>query len=418
MIVFIAAGTLFASGVYQSVYEELALQPGNPFTGKTPGEIALIGGLGASFMSIGAPYATSWTRQFSPRIVIAVGGFAFGLASVIASFGTRLWHFQLTQGLLFGLGICLAFMPAVTVPPTWYASRRALAMGIITSGTGIGGLVWAPALQALIDTTGYRNSLRISGGITGIALILASFAIDWDPITKARMREAKLLEKRTWYRQMWAVSIVDWRVAKSRKFAAQALAGAAQAAAYYTPVFFLSSMAKTYGFSAVEGANFIAISNACNAISKILAGFIADRYGRLRVLLVLTIMTTTAIFVFMLPATLVQDRHTGQALFITSVITYGLFASPYVALFPASLVDLFGAKEFAIVNGALYMARGLGTLAGYPIAGAIVRRQPGGDQDPSVYWGVSVLVGLLMMIATCSTGWIIVEARRVNRATV
>ena len=66
--------------------------------------------------------------------------------------------------------------------------------------------------------------------------------------------------------------MVNWRVARSRKFVAQGLGAIFQAAAYYTPVFFFASYAHTLGYSATAGASFIALSNACNAVGKIVAG--------------------------------------------------------------------------------------------------------------------------------------------------
>ena len=351
----------------------MSVEPDNPFTGASTAQISLIGALGGAFMSIGAPFVTAWTKQFSPRTIVAAGGVAFGIASILASFGTALWHFQLSQGLLFGLGVCNAFVPAMTVPPSWYQERRASAMGIISAGTGIGGLVWAPALQALIDQVGYRNCLRISGGITGIALVISALFLDWDPTTKQRFRESRLLETRSWHRQMWDIHLVNWDIARTRKFAAQVLANFAQSAVYYTPVFFLSAIARTFGFTPAEGATFIAISNACNAISKISAGWIADRLGRLKTISILSILTTLSIYTIWLPSTLVDSQLIGRRLYIAFVVCYGMFASPGVSLFPAMVVDLFGAKEFAEINGALYLVKVLGTLFGLPVAG--VRRR-------------------------------------------
>jgi MFS family permease len=55
-------------------------------------------------------------------------------------------------------------MPAVTIAPTWYGPRRGLAMGIILAGTGVGGLIWAPAITAMNKSLGFR---RFSEDIRG-----------------------------------------------------------------------------------------------------------------------------------------------------------------------------------------------------------------------------------------------------------
>lgn len=148
MINFAACGLLFGFGVYQAHYEQLALLDGNPFSGSSPADIDLIGTLSIALMMIGAPFAVAWAKNYNPRAVVFVGGILFGIACVAASYGKTLWHFQLSQGLLLGIGACFSFIPSVTVAPAWFGQHRGLAMGVVSASTGVGGLVWAPAITA------------------------------------------------------------------------------------------------------------------------------------------------------------------------------------------------------------------------------------------------------------------------------
>lgn len=86
----------FAFGVYQEHYETL----GGPFRDPGPGEIDLIGTLAASLMTIGAPFASAWAKTYRSHPVTTLGGARFAAACIPTPFGTQLWHFQLTQGLL------------------------------------------------------------------------------------------------------------------------------------------------------------------------------------------------------------------------------------------------------------------------------------------------------------------------------
>ena len=47
------------------------------------------GTLSVSVMTLGAPWATSWTSMYGPGIVTATGSVLFALGLVLASFGTR-----------------------------------------------------------------------------------------------------------------------------------------------------------------------------------------------------------------------------------------------------------------------------------------------------------------------------------------
>jgi hypothetical protein len=157
MVNFTACGLLFCFGIYQAHYETLATQASTPFNGASSSEIDLIGSLSVSLMTIGAPFAVAWAKYFgSPRIVWA-GGILFGLANILASFGKALWHFQLTQGLLLGIGTCLSFVPSMAVTPrgsghiegSQWASRPQGPVLVVLSGH----LLLRPVLTALAFAT-------------------------------------------------------------------------------------------------------------------------------------------------------------------------------------------------------------------------------------------------------------------------
>lgn len=411
-VVFTCCGLNFAFGVYQALYESLSRKAGSPFDGASPAEIDLIGTLSISLMTMGAPFVVAWAKILSPRIVCLAGGFVFGLSLVLASFGTKLWHFELTQGLLLGIGTSMAYMVAVTVTPTWFTSRRGLAMGVILAGTGVGGVVWAPVLSACINKIGYRNTLRLTGAFSFALITAGSGAMMWEPKTRARIHiENAARTHRT--AALLKVPLVEIRVATSRKFVAQALSALLQSAAYYTPVFFFAAYARTLGYSDTAGANFIAISNACNALGKVAIGYAADRAGRLNALVLTTLLSAVATLCFWLPSTLLGDTSNSlsQSLFITFAVMYGIFASAYVALFPTSLVELFGVQNFASVNGVLYMVRGFATMVGTPVGGALIRGS-GTSRfgDPGMYGSMSVLVSVLLFAASGATLWARLEA--------
>ena len=408
VLVFTCCGCNFAFGVYQALYESMSKQPDNPFTGKTPAEIDLIGTLSISLMTLGAPLVVQWAKRFSPRSVALVGSVLFSLALELASLGTELWHFELTQGVLLGMGTCMCYMVPATVAPAWFTSHRGLAMGIVLSGTGLGGLVWAPALQASNATIGFRKTLRWSGGLCFCLLIPASFAMTWDRNTQARLLAEE--QARPKLRSLLTVPLVDWRVAKSRRFLASALGAIFQSAAYYTPILFFAAYAGTLGYSDRTSSNFIAINNSCNAVGKIAIGYAADRVGRLNALCLSTFLSAIAALALWFPSTLTSSPETSRSLFIAFNICYGLFASAYVSLFPTSLMELFGPQNFVSVNGFLYMIRGASAFIGTPAAGALVRTTGSIRDEARAYKSMALLVSALLLAASFSAAWVRVEA--------
>ena len=357
-------------------------------------------------MTIGAPYASAWAKSYSPRTITLIGAMLFALANCLASFSQALWQFILTQGLLLGCGTCLAYIPAVTVAPGWFKERRGLAMGIVLSGTGIGGTIWAPALRSLNANIGFRNTLRLTGGLSFILIAGAGWILKWHPDIEVSNR----LEHPPG-QSRFRPPLINWRVARSRVFVAQAAGAIFQAAAYYTPVYFISTYARTLGYGSSTGANFIALSNATSAFGKVILGYIADRCGRLNVLLLCTLLSALSTLGMWFPSTIVKDPSIGMTLFIAYVVLYSVTAGAYVSLFPTVLVELFGVQHFASVNGPLYMLRGVGTLAGTPGAGALIRNPSGtAVHAKNSFKSPSLLIGALLTSATLGCVWVRLEA--------
>jgi MFS family permease len=61
---------------------------------------------------------------------------------------------MLCQGVLFGLASALIFNTIVAVPSQWFAKKRALAMGVVFTGSGLGGTIWPIAIARMITKIG------------------------------------------------------------------------------------------------------------------------------------------------------------------------------------------------------------------------------------------------------------------------
>lgn len=407
---FTTCAFVFSYGVYQSLYEEMARTEGTPFTGSSTALINLVGILAIALMSMGGPFAMHWSKIYSPQAVIIAGGWIFGIAYILSSFGRALWHFALTQGVLLGIGTSLSYVPTMSVAPTWFDKRRGLAMGVIISGSAVGGMIWPPALRAMITHLGFRNALRISGCISLALVSVAGYALGWEPKFHDQVRlQTQGLRRRTAWIQ---APVVNFRVARSKRFVAQALGCFLQSAGYSTPLFFYAAYANTLGYNSTTAANFITLNNASNFIARIAIGYGADRYGRINALFVTTLLSAVAVFAFWIPSMFHKadvSKSSADGLFIVFTILYGAFASAYISLFPASLIELFGVQHFTSVNGALYLIRGMGALIGTPLIGMLIPSS-GALTSSYIYERAGIVVGVLLMAATMACLWVRIEA--------
>ena len=118
------------------------------------------------------PGAGILTDRLGPRIMLAAGGLISGVGFILLYF-THSYVFFLVVfiGLIslgFRGGYQNASLPAVN---QWFIRKRALAMSMASTGSGIGGAVVAPLLGLMILTIGWRPAAMISG-IAVIAVVL------------------------------------------------------------------------------------------------------------------------------------------------------------------------------------------------------------------------------------------------------
>ncbi|OJJ30974.1 hypothetical protein ASPWEDRAFT_119165 [Aspergillus wentii DTO 134E9] len=410
MVMFTTCALIFTFGVWQSLYEEMAQHENTPFTGSSTALINLIGTLAIALMSMGGPFTMVWAKLFCPQVVIVAGGWVFGIAFILASFSKQLWHFTLTQGVLLGIGTCMAYVPTMAVAPTWFDKRRGLAMGVIISGTGVGGMVWPPVLHAIIDHIGFRDALRIAGCVSITLVSISGYTLRWEPDFQKQVSvQTRGMSKTTGWMK---IPLIDWKVARTKRFIAQASGCFLQSAGYSTPLFFYAAYARTLGYSNATATNFITVSNASNFVSRIVIGYGADRYGRINALAFTTFLSAIAVFAFWLPSMFsgsTISHSSAEGLFITFTVLYGAFASAYISLFPASLIELFGVKNFTSVNGALYLIRGMGALIGTPLTGLLIPESEALTSSIT-YERAGIVVGVLLFAATVSCAWVRIEA--------
>jgi len=96
---------------------------------------------------------------------------------------------------------------------------------------------------------------------------------------------------------------------------------------------------------------------------------------------------------------------TLRALLLAYACIYGITAGAYVSLFPTALAEQFGIRNFASINGPLYMIRGIGTLIGTPVGGALVRHSKNSRETANSFDRTFLFVAILLSGATVSVVW-------------
>jgi MFS family permease len=104
---------------------------------------------------------------------VVVAGMVVQLVGIFTmSLATNYWQLLLSHGVCTGVGGGIFFIPIMSVVSTYFAKRRGLAIGLVTTGNSIGGIVYPTIVRQLLDQVGYGWSVRVLGFINAAAFCI------------------------------------------------------------------------------------------------------------------------------------------------------------------------------------------------------------------------------------------------------
>ncbi|KAI0165399.1 major facilitator superfamily domain-containing protein [Hypoxylon sp. FL1284] len=342
------------------------------------------------------PSTRLWRRRLlrllRPRTITVSGVLVTTLGFTLASFSRSIWHLLLTQGFLVGLGMSLLYFPLLAPAPEFFTNHRATAMGFILAGGGAGGLIFSPVIRALLSSVGGRWTLRIYAVIN----LLAGLPVAW---AVPRSRFAGVSTADAPERQNTHVSRA---LATQATFIFSVIAAFLQSAGAQLPLSFIPSYTTSLGLNVSQGANYLAASNAINAVSRVLTGYAGDRLGRQNTLVLTLLLAATSVFALWLSSVLAAASPSSLPLWLAFIALYSVSAGGYYALFPALIAEVFGIRHYAAVNAFILFVRGLGTMFGSPVGGQLLGSA---ELGAAAYAGIAYWDGALLMGATaCCVG--------------
>jgi MFS family permease len=236
------------------------------FPGATSLDYAFVGGLSISMALLLSPLATFTTKRFGTRTTLFLGIFFETLALIGASFATKIWHLFLSQGLCFGWGMGFLFVGTVGIVPQWFTTKRSFANGIATAGSGMGGLTYSLATNAMIRSIGLGWAFRVLG-IVACAVNISC---------------ALLIRDRN--KQVGASQVpFDVRLFKRLEYNMMLAWGFFSMLGYITLLFSLPNYALSIGLTPSQGSVVGALLNLGQGIGRPLVGMFSDKAGRINI---------------------------------------------------------------------------------------------------------------------------------------
>jgi len=246
----------------------------NTFPGASYLEYAFVGSLSISCAMLVSPLATFTTRVYGTRTTLFLG-IAFETASLIgASFASTIWQLFLSQGICFGIGMGFLFVGSVGIVPQWFTTRRSLANGFSTCGSGLGGLVYSLATGAMLQTIGLAWAFRVLGIVACVVNTICSLLI--------RDRNKAVGSSQLSF---------DHKLFKRPEYLLLCGYGWFSILAYVVLIFSLANYANAIGLSASQAAIVSALFNLGQAFGRPPIGYFSDAIGRINMAGMMTLLS-------------------------------------------------------------------------------------------------------------------------------
>jgi MFS family permease len=292
--------------------------------------------------------------RFGVMVPTIIGAICLGSGFVLAGNATSLWQFSLAHGLLIGfLGCSATFAPLVADTALWFNRRRGIAVAICASGNYLAGTVWPPIVQYGFDTIGWRNTYIGTGIFCTATMLLLAFMLRQRPPAIEATSQMIGLSTRA----------KPLGLSPNALTAVLAIAGVACCVAMSMPQVHIVAYCGDLGYGAVQGAQMLSIMLAFGIVSRLVSGWICDRIGGLRTLLLGSTLQGIALILF-LPFDGLTSLYVVSALF-------GLFQGGIVPAYAIIIREHFPPREAGVRTGIVLMATLFGMALGGWLSGAI-----------------------------------------------
>jgi MFS transporter, OFA family, oxalate/formate antiporter len=304
--------------------------------------------------------------RFGARLLIAAGCLLSGLGWISAAYATSLTGLYLTYGLFCGIGTGIVYVGIIGLVVRWFPDRRGLATGVVAAGYGFGAILTTFPIDTMMKQAGYQHTLVVFGIILGLIGAAAALAMrmptsaDVLPPPPAMASQAgippnQMLRSRVF----WLMFVMMTMMSTG------GLMIISQFAAFSRD--FGVAKVVVFGLAALPLA--LTIDRLTNGLTRPFFGWVSARIGRENTMGIAFLMEAVAV-----TAMVMFRDHALAFVILSGVVFFGW--GEIFSLFPSTLTDTFGAEHATTNYGLLYVAQGVGSILGGPLA-ALLREQTG-----------------------------------------
>ena len=312
-----------------------------------------------------SPWQGVLVDRFGPRLLLSIGVLVTGLSWILAAQASSLTTLYLTYGLLGGVGTGIVYVGVIGHMVQWFPDKRGLATGLVAAGYGVGALLTTFPIATVLRESTYEDALTRFGLVFGIVGLVAAqglrrpdavWQIAWNQRARAGGRVSTTSIDLSPI-QMLGTRIFWLMFVMMTMMSTTGLMVTSQMGAF-TRDFGMASVL-VWGLPLLPLA--LSLDRITNGATRPFFGWVSDRYGRENTMLIAFALEGTAMTLWLL-----SREHAVLFVLLSGLVFFGW--GEIFSLFPSTLTDTFGTRHATANYGCLYMAQGIGSVLGGPVA--------------------------------------------------
>jgi MFS family permease len=283
-----------------------------------------------------------------PALVSAT---TLGAGFLLASLTSSILTFTLVQGLLIGVGTSAIFGPLLADISHWFNRRRGVAVTVAASGNYLAGAVWPFVMPMIMRAEGWRFTYAAIGIVCLLTMV---------PLVLMLRRGAphEAVAGTAGSRPVRPISL-----SPSALQVLLVVAGFGCCMAMSMPQVHIVAYCMDLGYGMAHGADMLSIMLAAGVASRIASGFLADRIGAVKTLLIGSVLQCLSLL-FYIP-------FDGLASLYVVSLVFGLSQGGIVPCYAIIIRDYMPAREAGQRVGIVMMATIFGMAVGGWMSGWI-----------------------------------------------
>jgi MFS family permease len=291
------------------------------------------------------------TDRFGIVTAIGLGIGLVALGYVGAGLASSLWQFTLVH-FAIGAGSSATFGPLMAEASHWFERRRGIAVTIAASGNYIGGTIWPPLVNWAVQSFGWRPTHIAVGLLSALAMAIVLAILRMQIGAASRRSHVNAPPPR-----------IDLRLPTNTLTVMLCIASISCCVAMAMPQVHIVAYCGDLGYGVARGAQMLSLMLGFGIVSRIGSGFLADRIGGIRTLLIGSVAQGFALLFY-----LFFDSLTS--LYLISAM-FGLFQGGIVPSYAIIVRESMPASEAATRVGVVILASVAGMSFGGWVSGVI-----------------------------------------------